>query len=191
MRWKYIKSNDDLPPENVEVLFDFSGGERSPMWGSIEYNGKLPSIAHYDSSGEKLYEDPKMFDRYLDESPSHLKDVIEEMEKKQDVVMWDAINGDFYEHDSLASVLKDLKENYCDPEEGIHPDIETIRIFREIADVSLEPVEGKENTFRVKVVPKLKQIGEGSDEWICKCERKHGFTLVAGYSYCNQCGKRY
>ena len=53
--------------------------------------------------------------------------------------------------------MKDLKENYCDPEEGIHPDIETIQIFKEVADVVLEQVEGKE-TYRVKVVPRAAYI---------------------------------
>ena len=28
-------------------------------------------------------------------------------------------------------------------------------------------------------------------EWVCECKREKGFTLVAGYSYCNNCGKRY
>ncbi len=27
--------------------------------------------------------------------------------------------------------------------------------------------------------------------WLCECKKEHGFTLVAGYSYCNNCGKRY
>lgn len=73
--------------------------------------------------------------------------------EKENFIMWDAINGDFYEHESLDSVLKDLKENYCDPEEGIHPDIETIMIFKEVADVVVEKVDGKE-TYRVNVTPR-------------------------------------
>jgi len=28
-------------------------------------------------------------------------------------------------------------------------------------------------------------------EWVCECKKEKGFTMVAGYSYCNSCGKRY
>lgn len=45
---------------------------------------------------------------------------------------------------------------------------------------------------------RLKELGVLSastppvkEQWVCECENKtNGFTLVAGYSYCNTCGKR-
>src|SRR6478736_9267844 len=70
----------------------------------------------------------------------------------EDLVVYDQINGDFVEVENLEYALKYIKDVATDPEEGIHPDIESIRIYKEVANVVCEQVEGKE-TYKVKVVP--------------------------------------
>jgi hypothetical protein len=73
---------------------------------------------------------------------------------EKDLVVYDQINGDFIEVASLEDALKYIKEVATDPEEGIHPDIESIKVYKEVADVTLEEVEGEEETYKVKVIPK-------------------------------------
>ena len=86
--------------------------------------------------------------------------------------IWNAIDGDWAEVDNLKEAKKWVKENYCDPEDGIHPDIETIEIFKKVAGVALVPVPGK-NTFKIEVQPvaSTPSVNEGREaiavlEWI-------------------------
>jgi hypothetical protein len=72
---------------------------------------------------------------------------------KEKIIIYDAINGDFYEVDNFEEALEGIKEVATDPEEGIHPDIESIKIYKEIADVVCEQVEGKE-AYKVKIIPR-------------------------------------
>lgn len=90
-------------------------------------------------------------DQWIFKSTSAMSNNITQQQGDKFVV-WDAIDGDLSDFDSFEDIKKYLKDNYTDPEEGIHPDIESIRIFKEVAAVRVIPVDGK-NTHRIHVIP--------------------------------------
>lgn len=56
----------EMPPMGKEVIFD--GDEQPPIWGSIVYNGKFPSILCHDINGESESINIGLYERWLDES---------------------------------------------------------------------------------------------------------------------------
>jgi hypothetical protein len=74
------------------------------------------------------------------------------LESESGLQIWNAIDGDWMGVDNLEEARKWIRENFTDPEEGIHPDIETIEIFKKVAGVAVVPIPGK-NTFRIEVQP--------------------------------------
>jgi hypothetical protein len=85
-----------------------------------------------------------------------------EGQEETEFTVYDPINNDFYEFDTLNEVQKMLKEDFTDPEEGIHPEIENLRIFKVVANVVVKQVPGKE-TFRIEVVP-IAPVEEGKED---------------------------
>jgi len=60
---------------------------------------------------------------------------------------------------------------------------------------SLQMVAGrsviKKESFEKMIAKLTASTPPVKEQWVCECENKtNGFTLVAGYSYCNTCGKR-
>jgi hypothetical protein len=72
--------------------------------------------------------------------------------------------------------LEGIKEVATDPEEGIHPDIESIKIYKEIADVVCEQVEGKE-AYKVKIIPR-QLATDGREELEKECNQLNSFSIA-------------
>lgn len=60
----------------------------------------------------------------------------------------------------------------------------------EILDKYLDSDRTKESILAAMESYAL-QSHPAEEHWVCECDKPLGFTLVAGYSYCNKCGKRY
>lgn len=68
------------------------------------------------------------------------------------LVLWNGIEGEMEDVESLEHARQWLRENYADPEEGIHPDIELCEVYRLVATVAV--VDGKQSgTSRIEVQP--------------------------------------
>jgi len=68
---------------------------------------------------------------------------------KKPVFVWDGVNGEMEEFETIDEAKKFIKENFIDDTEGIHPDIESVIILEQKFNTVVEQIEGKEEEYKV------------------------------------------
>jgi hypothetical protein len=77
------------------------------------------------------------------------------------------------------------------------PKEEVKKLFNKYYDYIRETDDAEQrgeykSIFADEIIKLFATDGEKLEKgWVCECKKEKGFTMVAGYSYCNNCGKRY
>lgn len=88
-------------------------------------------------------------------------------ETKQILTMYDNIDGDFIEVDSLEDARKYVKENYVE-EDSMHPDFTHFDVFKKVGEVYVEEdAEGNAVAIKTKNESASPEAVEFA-EWIAK-----------------------
>jgi hypothetical protein len=110
-----------------------------------------------ESGGLLTIPNPISSSMILELSPSPVKEEqtnvsVEEAakEKRDDLVLWNGIDGEFVEVDSVHDAEKWAKENLTDPDEGFHPDAESVELYQKVGGVYVYVNEEK-NTYKIRV----------------------------------------
>lgn len=133
--------------------------------------------------------DPELQDEY-DDIVRHFKAGANSSQHGGDagkLVLWNGIEREMEDVESLEHARQWLRENYADPEDGIHPDIELCEIYRLVARVAV--VDGKQpGTSRIEVQPvQSTSIPAGIVEQLRKAYKKDlsGITEVIWNECCD------
>lgn len=126
-------------------------------------NGSLPLEKAMEVHNEWIKENctEPVPEEFLSSLPPAAKNGEAEMnEKRDDLVLWNPLDGEMIEVDSIQDAQDWAKENLTDPEEGVHPDAESVDLYQKVGGVYVHVNEEK-NTYkiRVKLSSNYKPIG--------------------------------
>ena len=63
------------------------------------------------------------------------------MKNEKPYFVWDGINGDLEEFETIEEAKEFIKENFDDEAEGIHPDVESVFIMKKILNTEVEVIK--------------------------------------------------
>jgi hypothetical protein len=65
-------------------------------------------------------------------------------EPKEKVFVWDGVNSDLEEFDTLKEAKDWIKETFIDEEDGIHPEIESVFIMKRTHEIVVNALDEEE-----------------------------------------------
>lgn len=76
-----------------------------------------------------------------------MKEETRKIEKR--FILLDGINGDQYKFDTIDEAKSFIKKEFIDPEDGIHPDIESIQLVESVMTVSVKEIDVDDEYYEV------------------------------------------
>ena len=74
---------------------------------------------------------------FFEPSPMEVKDA--------ELIIWDGVDCELVKCKSHEDFEKYVRDNYVDKIDGVHPDVESIRLYQEVSHVEVKTIDGAKN----------------------------------------------